>query len=120
MRAGYDHSYYFIQTFMADHLAWHAAALQKLVRITRRRRSYDAAVPSRAVSSRNASRSVAVVGPGLAGADDASVDARDRRQLAHRARAEHLVRAIDLGQRQVAVLAARSRASHTARARPSA
>jgi S-formylglutathione hydrolase len=28
MRAGYDHGYYFIQTFMADHLAWHAAALQ--------------------------------------------------------------------------------------------
>jgi S-formylglutathione hydrolase len=28
MRAGYDHGYYFIQTFMADHIAWHAAALQ--------------------------------------------------------------------------------------------
>jgi len=28
MRAGYDHGYYFIQTFMADHVAWHAAALQ--------------------------------------------------------------------------------------------
>jgi S-formylglutathione hydrolase len=27
MRAGYDHGYYFIQTYMADHLAWHAAAL---------------------------------------------------------------------------------------------
>jgi S-formylglutathione hydrolase len=27
MRAGYDHGYYFIQTFMADHVAWHAAAL---------------------------------------------------------------------------------------------
>jgi S-formylglutathione hydrolase len=27
MRPGYDHGYYFIQTFMADHLAWHAAAL---------------------------------------------------------------------------------------------
>ena len=27
MHAGYDHGYYFIQTFMADHLAWHAAAL---------------------------------------------------------------------------------------------
>ncbi len=26
-RAGYDHSYYFISTFMADHLAWHAARL---------------------------------------------------------------------------------------------
>ena len=28
MRAGYDHGYYFIQTFMADHLTWHAAALR--------------------------------------------------------------------------------------------
>jgi len=27
MHAGYDHGYYFIQTFMADHLAWHASAL---------------------------------------------------------------------------------------------
>lgn len=27
LRAGYDHSYYFISTFMADHLAWHAARL---------------------------------------------------------------------------------------------
>ena len=26
--AGYDHGYYFIQTFMADHVAWHARALQ--------------------------------------------------------------------------------------------
>ncbi|MBX3562745.1 MAG: S-formylglutathione hydrolase [Sphingomonas sp.] len=26
-RAGYDHSYYFISTFMADHLRWHAARL---------------------------------------------------------------------------------------------
>ena len=25
---GYDHSYYFIPTFMADHLAWHASALK--------------------------------------------------------------------------------------------
>jgi len=25
---GYDHSYYFISTFMADHLAWHAARLK--------------------------------------------------------------------------------------------
>jgi S-formylglutathione hydrolase len=25
--AGYDHSYYFISTFMADHVAWHAARL---------------------------------------------------------------------------------------------
>ncbi|WP_373487630.1 S-formylglutathione hydrolase [Blastomonas sp.] len=28
MREGYDHSYYFISTFMADHLAWHAARLK--------------------------------------------------------------------------------------------
>lgn len=28
LQAGYDHSYYFISTFMADHLAWHAARLQ--------------------------------------------------------------------------------------------
>jgi S-formylglutathione hydrolase len=27
MREGYDHSYYFISTFMADHLRWHAARL---------------------------------------------------------------------------------------------
>ena len=27
MQPGYDHSYYFIATFMADHLAWHAARL---------------------------------------------------------------------------------------------
>jgi S-formylglutathione hydrolase len=27
MRAGYDHGYYFIQSFIADHLRWHAAAL---------------------------------------------------------------------------------------------
>ena len=27
MHPGYDHGYYFIQTFMADHLAWHASAL---------------------------------------------------------------------------------------------
>jgi S-formylglutathione hydrolase len=27
MQAGYDHGYYFIQTFMADHLAWHSEAL---------------------------------------------------------------------------------------------
>ncbi len=25
MREGYDHSYFFISTFMADHIAWHAA-----------------------------------------------------------------------------------------------
>jgi S-formylglutathione hydrolase len=28
MQPGYDHSYYFISTFMADHLAWHAARLK--------------------------------------------------------------------------------------------
>lgn len=27
MQPGYDHSYYFISTFMADHLAWHASRL---------------------------------------------------------------------------------------------
>ncbi|WP_313806746.1 S-formylglutathione hydrolase [Sphingobium sp.] len=27
LRAGYDHSYYFISTFMSDHLRWHAARL---------------------------------------------------------------------------------------------
>ena len=27
MQPGYDHSYYFISTFMADHLRWHAARL---------------------------------------------------------------------------------------------
>jgi len=27
MHPGYDHGYYFIQTFMEDHLAWHASAL---------------------------------------------------------------------------------------------
>ena len=26
---GYDHSYYFISTFMSDHLAWHAARLKR-------------------------------------------------------------------------------------------
>ncbi|WP_327751834.1 S-formylglutathione hydrolase [Sphingobium sp. SJ10-10] len=29
LREGYDHSYYFISTFMADHLRWHAARLVK-------------------------------------------------------------------------------------------
>ncbi|MEV4934692.1 S-formylglutathione hydrolase [Sphingobium sp. LSP13-1-1.1] len=29
LREGYDHSYYFISTFMADHLRWHAARLSK-------------------------------------------------------------------------------------------
>lgn len=28
MQPGYDHSYYFISTFMADHIGWHAARLQ--------------------------------------------------------------------------------------------
>lgn len=28
MQAGYDHSYYFISSFMADHIAWHAARLK--------------------------------------------------------------------------------------------
>lgn len=28
MREGYDHSYFFISTFMADHVAWHAARLR--------------------------------------------------------------------------------------------
>lgn len=28
MREGYDHSYYFISTFMADHLQWHAARMR--------------------------------------------------------------------------------------------
>jgi S-formylglutathione hydrolase len=28
-QAGYDHSYYFISTFMADHLRWHAARIKK-------------------------------------------------------------------------------------------
>ena len=28
LREGYDHSYYFVTTFMADHLAWHAARLR--------------------------------------------------------------------------------------------
>jgi len=29
IRPGYDHSYYFISTFMADHLAWHAERLTR-------------------------------------------------------------------------------------------
>lgn len=29
LQSGYDHSYYFISTFMADHLRWHAARLGK-------------------------------------------------------------------------------------------
>ena len=28
LQAGYDHSYYFISTFMAEHVAWHAARLK--------------------------------------------------------------------------------------------
>jgi S-formylglutathione hydrolase len=28
LREGYDHSYYFISTFMADHLHWHAERLR--------------------------------------------------------------------------------------------
>lgn len=28
MQPGYDHSYYFISTFMAEHIAWHAARLR--------------------------------------------------------------------------------------------
>ncbi|MFO1033324.1 MAG: S-formylglutathione hydrolase [Hyphomicrobiales bacterium] len=28
MQEGYDHSYFFISTFMADHIAWHAARLK--------------------------------------------------------------------------------------------
>ena len=28
MQPGYDHSYYFISTFMAEHVAWHAARLK--------------------------------------------------------------------------------------------
>ena len=29
IQPGYDHSYYFISTFMADHLAWHAERLNR-------------------------------------------------------------------------------------------
>lgn len=29
LQAGYDHSYYFISSFMAEHIAWHAAALKR-------------------------------------------------------------------------------------------
>ena len=31
MRPGYDHSYHFISTFMADHVAWHAERLRRTV-----------------------------------------------------------------------------------------
>ena len=27
--SGYDHSYYFVSTFMDDHLRWHAARLNR-------------------------------------------------------------------------------------------
>jgi S-formylglutathione hydrolase len=27
LHPGYDHSYYFISSFIGDHIAWHAAAL---------------------------------------------------------------------------------------------
>ena len=27
MQQGYDHSYFFVQTFMADHIRWHAERL---------------------------------------------------------------------------------------------
>ncbi|WP_159017491.1 S-formylglutathione hydrolase [Cognatiluteimonas profundi] len=29
MQSGYDHSYYFVQSFIGDHIAWHAAALKR-------------------------------------------------------------------------------------------
>jgi S-formylglutathione hydrolase len=29
LQPGYDHSYYFVSTFMADHIAWHAARLKQ-------------------------------------------------------------------------------------------
>jgi S-formylglutathione hydrolase len=29
IQPGYDHSYYFISTFMADHLRWHAERLRR-------------------------------------------------------------------------------------------
>lgn len=29
LQSGYDHSYYFISSFIGEHIAWHAAALQK-------------------------------------------------------------------------------------------
>ena len=32
MHPGYDHGYYFIQTFMADHLEWHARTLNRQAR----------------------------------------------------------------------------------------
>jgi S-formylglutathione hydrolase FrmB len=29
MHAGYDHGYYFIQTFVEEHFRWHARQLQR-------------------------------------------------------------------------------------------
>jgi S-formylglutathione hydrolase len=29
LQPGYDHSYYFVQSFIGDHIAWHAAALKR-------------------------------------------------------------------------------------------
>jgi len=29
MQPGYDHSYYFIASFIGEHVAWHAAALTR-------------------------------------------------------------------------------------------
>ena len=37
MQPGYDHGYYFIQTFMADHLAWHAERAEHLRQKAKRR-----------------------------------------------------------------------------------
>jgi S-formylglutathione hydrolase len=34
LREGYDHSYFFISTFMADHVQWHAERLGRLFRAT--------------------------------------------------------------------------------------
>jgi S-formylglutathione hydrolase len=28
MHAGYDHSYYFMASFIGEHVAWHAAAMR--------------------------------------------------------------------------------------------
>jgi S-formylglutathione hydrolase len=30
MQPGYDHSYYFIASFIGEHIAWHAAALRTI------------------------------------------------------------------------------------------
>ena len=32
MHEGYDHSYYFVSTFMADQIAWHAQRLHGMAR----------------------------------------------------------------------------------------